>query len=230
MAPSLAYGYRIQPPFLLVMSQASKQLFLAWDISSHFGVWTDEIGSFLQSSEFVTIRDVLVLVDRLEKDLEVRNVEFCISFVRTTPTREFLNEIEDVLRTRARKVSITTIEPAPYIQATKREGFEDIFVFDDREETDWNGETKDICSGFVIPNSLPGYQITLHFTTHTSNPKQALMEIAENISHLSWLSVKPNAEHRASAYPPHVVAALYLCECPLEKIAAASWFSINMSS
>jgi hypothetical protein len=35
-----------------------------------------------------------------------------------------------------------------------------------------------------------------------------LMEYVKNMSHLSWLSVKPGSEKRMILYPPHVCALL----------------------
>jgi hypothetical protein len=99
--------------------------------------------------------------------------------------------------------------PAPAVQVVFKEAFDDDALIFTKREQCWQGEfVEPVASGFVVSQHHPAYLCSLYVCHENEKPRVVLRDYVQNMSDLSWLSVKPGSEKRTIAYPPHICALL----------------------
>ena len=62
---------------------------------------------------------------------------------------------------------------------------------------------------YVLSKFHPSYSVSLY----RQLDKNMLINYAKEMSHLSWLTVKPGCKYRTTSYPPHIFALLKMNQC-----------------
>lgn len=205
----LIYMYRYQPPYLLQQKDKTLSFQIAWDISQNITIWTDETGS------------ILTLLDNVTSPIQIKETinkfeEIMKNDVRSTLT--ILGEgIPKDMYTQAKhdlpNTTILTVSPRPSIQIQDYEIDNDILIIGSNEQTCADTKIRyeiPILTGYYISKKFPAYMINLYYTPQTKDPKSALLRYAETMSNMSWLSIIPDKEERATVFPPHIAVLMQL--------------------
>ncbi|KAK8877837.1 hypothetical protein M9Y10_004600 [Tritrichomonas musculus] len=193
----------------------SMTIHIAWDEATKMSSWIDDTGSILHvlpNTDFKKmnrlINDACLLLSGIE-------IKFTLSILAEGITNELFKEINDTFGKAMNNFSLFAVSPAPTVQVLFEEQFEDdavIFAPAEQFLESCNGSDymKPQSTCYVVAHTLPAYSISL-YSNPVWNWKPAndfVFEYAKQMSHLSWLSVKPGSEMRTISYPPHICALL----------------------
>jgi hypothetical protein len=192
--------YRPQPPFLLRRTGDHLSLHIIWDEQTQSSCWSDDIGSILLWISKAPLDRIRTIVDRATRTFgaDLRRITFAA--LAEGLTKEQIGHIVKVL---GPGLDIFVLAPAPAVQARFTEDFcDDVVVFDDG----WNDGPfeQPLAACYVMSKRLPSYKCAIY----RGGGRDALANYAQQMSHLSWMSVKPGNEERTISYPPHLCSLL----------------------
>ena len=231
---TLFFGFRYKPPFLLGRNTEeftghdildvkddekrksnSMTIHIAWDEATKMSSWIDDTGSILHvlpRTDFNTIHRLINDASLLLSGMELK---FTLSILAEGISSELYKEISETFGQAMNNFTLFAVSPAPTVQVLFEEQFdEDAVIFASAEQflenINGNEYMKPQSTCYVVAHTLPAYSVSLY-----SNPvwnwkpaNEIVFEYAKQMSHLSWLSVKPGSEVRTISYPPHICALL----------------------
>jgi hypothetical protein len=203
----LFFGFRYQPPYLLRRSAKEMTMHIGWDPENDLTAWMDDIGSVLHVLADTTLEVLIRLVIDLVEFL--KDVKLTLTILGEGISEELFVEIQNKLGKNLKRTAVFAVCPAPAVQVVFRDVFDDdALIFAQREQC-WQGEFREpIISGYVVSQHHPAYLCLLYVCYDSERPQVVLRGYVQNMSYLSWLSVKPGSEKRTIAYPPHIGALL----------------------
>ena len=164
-----------------------------------------DFGSFDELSETSVTR----MMD-LHGLINDHNILFTLTVLGEFIPRKLFKQMEEKMKDL--QVEIFSCFPSGAIQVQLPENVVgDVVHFSEKEDqfsTDCEDKQEPLTSCFVLNKYLPGYQISCYLTLKTKDAVDSTMNFVNNMSKLSWLSVKPLCERRTIAYPPHICALL----------------------
>lgn len=208
--------YRYQPAYILLATSSDLVLHLAWEPRIGHAVIIDECGTMFANYEEITeAKQISDIYQEIESFMKPIQVTMIIVILGEGLTQEQLTSYKQFLP----RLQVYTIAPMPSIQTYYQDiECRDIFVFSSYEYS----ESEDIFqhpieTGFVISKKYTSYMINLYQHEQFVQPKDAIIDYAKQISNLSWLSIKPDFNERATAFPPHIAALLQTTKTDLYK-------------
>jgi hypothetical protein len=167
------------------------------------------------------IGSVLHVLPRTNLDVVARLLNDFTMFLTTCDTRvtfavlgegissELFAAIERRFGQLLKQTSIFAVAPAPAVQVIFKDKFDDDVVVTAAFEQVAEGTfMQPLATCVVASQSQPPYTCSLYYSAQRGEPEGLLIEYVTNMSHLSWLSVKPGSEKRTISYPPHICALL----------------------
>jgi hypothetical protein len=205
----LFFGFRYQPPYLLRRSTTGITMHIGWDPRSELASWMDDIGSVLHvlphTNLDVLARLIADLADFL-KDVEMR---LTLTVLGEGIPEDLFLAIQNRLGRLSNRTCIFTVSPAPALQVVFGEAFDDDALIVTEPELCYAGQHREpLITAYVVSQRHPAYICSLYAGDNKTNPRLILESYLRNMSHLSWLSVKPGSETRTISYPPHICALL----------------------
>ena len=212
-AGSLFFGYRYQPPFVLPRQNERKMtMHVAWDQAQNMSAWMDDIGSVLQFIPNTPLGKIIQTMGNCVKIMEGTEVRFTISVLAEGLSPELLSQIETALGPFLPNTTIFSVSPEPTVQVLFKEEFQDdAVIIADAEQyrSSTDGEfARPYATCYVVAHTLPAYSVCVYTKPTVTSPETTLMEYVKQMSHLSWLSVKPGSRSRTISYPPHICALI----------------------
>ncbi|OHT07592.1 hypothetical protein TRFO_05249 [Tritrichomonas foetus] len=219
----LFFGYRYQPPFLLKRQQKSMTFHIAWDERTKMSAWIDDIGSILHvipNTDFSRINGLL----NDAKAMIGIEMKFTLSILAEGISADLHKEITDVFHDTLDNMTLFAVSPAPTVQVLFKEQFDDDAVIFAPNEQFLQSESgseyiKPYSTCYVVAHTLPAYSISLYSNDVWKPGDSVVFEYAKQMSHLSWLSVKPGSEVRTISYPPHICALLRKTAAPVRRVS-----------
>ena len=207
------FGFRYRPPFLLQRQQKAVTFHIAWDQHTEMSAMIDDIGSVLHVLPRTKIQGILKLINDAKQLLYGAEVQFTVSILAEGISEDLYDEICQTFGSELDKVTLFAVSPAPNVQVLFKEQFKDdavIFapVEQFMESCDGKEYKKALATCYVVAHTLPAYSVSLYTNDVWKPPETCVLEYAKQMSHLSWLSVKPGSESRTISYPPHICALL----------------------
>jgi hypothetical protein len=208
---ALFFGFRYQPPFVLRRRSSSElTLHVAWDSNGRASAWIDDAGSALHFFPMMPLPKLAEVMTDAVRLLVGVSVRFTVSVLGVGISRELLGSLRASFN--GLNVLIFAVNPEPAVQVIFRDAFDDdAVIFGDQEQFREGDERvfqeADACC-YVVARSLPAYSASLYLDKPGKKAKELLLEFVRDMSHLSWLSVKPGSELRTISLPPQVVALL----------------------
>lgn len=221
----LFFGFRYEPPFLLGrkkndelgmhQNENSMTIHIAWDEMTKKSSWIDDTGSILHvlpNTDFNRIHSLINDAIQLFHGIELK---FTLTILAEGISSELYKEISDSFGQTMNSFTLFAVSPAPTVQVLFEEQFDDdavIFAPAEQFLQSYSGTEymKPQSTCYVVAHTLPAYSVSL-YSNPAFNWKPAdefVLEYAKQMSHLSWLSVKPGSEVRTISYPPHISALL----------------------
>lgn len=212
-AGSLFFGYRYQPPFVLPRkSQNRVTIHVAWDQAQNMSAWMDDIGSVLQFIPNTPLEKIAQTMQNCMSIMDGHDVRFTISVLAEGLSRSLLEQIELSLGPFLGSTTIFAVSPEPTVQVLFREDFQDdAVIFSDAEQFRGSafGEfAPPFATCYVVAHTLPAYSVSVYTRLSLTTPENTCLEYVKQMSHLSWLSVKPGSRSRTISYPPHICALI----------------------
>lgn len=217
VAPSL-FGYRYGSPFLLPREESSEEgetfiLHLIYDCVSRLACFIDSSGTILH---IYYNQDGIHTIAKYIGDFQHwarYRPHLTFSLLGEGITKKMISEAEQCFTPCFASLKIFTIAPCSSIQVHFDTPFADDAIIFEKLERSFEYQLKDEyatpqATAFCVSQKLQAYQVSLFSHTDNKSPKEVLGEFVKNMSHLSWLSVKPGCEYRTFSYPPHMAALL----------------------
>jgi hypothetical protein len=205
----LFFGFRYQPPYVLRRRSETVTMHVAWDVESGLSAWMDDIGSVLHVLGQATLERLVRMIWDLVDFLRSADVRLTVSVLAEGISNELYTRITREFGVLLKKTTVFTALPAAAVQVVFPDEFADDAVLIGQREQQCDGRFREpLACCFVASQNHPSYMCALYLTERTGPPEAVLIEFVRAMSHLSWLSVKPGAEKRTIAYPPHVAALL----------------------
>ena len=221
--------YRYQPPIILERSPVSMtsvpfkntshpqnpknyslSMHAAWDPVSKISVWIDDIGTVLRLLPADNVSKIVKFITQCRKLLNVIKIRFTLTIFGEGITESHYQDIDKKL---PKEVELYSISPAPAIIAKfgVNNFLDDIITFDSPEQEFESNEsyTPPQITCYVLSKFHPSYSVSLY----RQLDKNMLINYAKEMSHLSWLTVKPGCKYRTTSYPPHIFALLKMNQC-----------------
>jgi hypothetical protein len=219
---ALFFGFRYQPPFVLRRwSSEEVTLHIAWDCRQEASAWIDDSGSALHFFPRTPLAKLAELMTDALRFLSSVRVRFTVAVIGSGISRELLASLRSAFG--GLEVIILAVNPEPAVQVIFRDVFDDdAVIFSDSEQCR-EGDEK-ICEPgeatcYVVARSLLAYSASVYMRSSAEEAKEVLLDFAKQMSHLSWLSVKPGSELRTISIPPHVVALLRKLASPCSMLS-----------
>jgi hypothetical protein len=208
---ALFFGFRYQPPFILRRwSPEELTLHVAWDLRREASAWIDDSGSTLHFFPGTPIAKLAELMADAARFLDGVRVRFTVAVLGPGVSREVLAALRAAFG--HLEVVIFAVNPEPAVQVIFRDAFDDDAVIFGDPEMFRDGEEASVepadATCYVVARSLSAYSASVYSHADAEGAREVLLEFAKQMSHLSWLSVKPGSELRTISIPPHVVALL----------------------
>lgn len=210
---TLFFGFRYQPPFLLRRNNQSLTIHIAFDPIKEITTYIDDIGSILHVLKQTPIDKIHKLIDDTIKLFEGIDIKLTLTIVGEGISISLYEQIQQEYGPFLNNILLFSAVPAPTVQMLFNEEFDDdaIIMSDPERLRDDNIFVVPEATCYVVSKTMPPYTISLYSKDAWKPPKTILTEFARNMSHLSWLSVKPGSKKRTISYPPHLAAMLRKC-------------------
>jgi hypothetical protein len=206
---TLFFGYRYQPPYLLRRQHPFFTMHVAWDPVGELTTWMDDMGSVLHVLPRTSLDVVARLLNDFQAFLTGPDVRITFTVLGEGISADLFGAIERKFGQLLKITSVFAVAPAPAVQGLFKDVFDDDVVISAPMEQASDGAFRlPLATCFVASQRQPAYACSLYFSAQRGEPEGLLMEYVKNMSHLSWLSVKPGSEKRTISYPPHVCALL----------------------
>jgi hypothetical protein len=204
---TLFFGFRYQPPYLLRRVETGMTMHIAWDPANGLASWMDDIGSVLHVLPQISVESLARLVGDLVAFLRGTDVRLTLAILGEGITDAMMLALGSSFGPHFRTTVVVALTPAPAVQVVFAERFDDdAFILARHEQLREGDFRAPLATAYVACRHHPTYTCSLYAAD--GPPEQILLEYLKNMSHLSWLSVKPGAEKRTISYPPHICALL----------------------
>jgi hypothetical protein len=203
----LFFGFRYQPPYLLRRAGDGMTMHIAWDPVNRLAAWMDDIGSVLHVLPHTSLESLARLVGDLISFLRGTEIRLTLAILGEGIRDSGIASIEKTFGPHFKKLTLVSLIPAPAVQVVFTEVFDDdAFILSKQEQLREGNFRVPLATAYVASKHHPAYCCSLYLAE--GPPETTLLEYLKNMSHLSWLSVKPGAEKRTISYPPHICALL----------------------
>lgn len=215
------FGYRYQPPsFLTTNEHVELGMHVCWDLRVGLTAWVDEIGAVMHVLPVSNIDRLFQFLREQTSLFNTSKVRITISILAEGISKPLLDELKMKSMQLNLPITVFSVYPSATIQVSFKEDFkDDVIVYCDVEyvEEVCPNPAKPYATCFVVSKQEQPYSISLF--TESFDPRMTLFDYAQNMSHLSWLSVKPTMEGRTISYPPHMMALLRKGNGPVAQIS-----------
>jgi hypothetical protein len=208
-------GFRYQPPFILRRAHDDRlNVHVAWDPTSGISIWTDDIGSTLSEIQLKNPSEFDRYITSLRLGLEGVYVQISVGILGDAVSETHLPGLIQAQI----GAFVVSVMPAGAVQVARDLGFEnDVFILAHVEYASAAPPPgpSPVAAGTIVSRAHAAYAVALY-----SNPRRdladddALAWIAQEFSNLSWTSVRPGAETRTVAIPPHFAALMKAIRFP----------------
>ncbi|OHT09936.1 hypothetical protein TRFO_21024 [Tritrichomonas foetus] len=206
---SILFGFRYQPPFVLKRNTEYMSFHIAWDHHTRLSVWIDDIGTVLHTVRADSISQISDIINKSRQSLHDLNLRFTVTILGEGIYDPIFQDCNNFLSI---DIELYSVFPTPEIKCRFEQDFpDDVIVFSNVEQV---GEAATryaipVSTCFIMSRYHPSYKIS----AYRDSNDELLKNFAKEMSHLTWLSVKPGDENRTISYPPHICALLRKNEC-----------------
>lgn len=211
---NLLFLERYQHPYILEGLNAFK-LHIYIDISNGRTVYCDAYGTIFKvleiekscneetSSKFID-KDLIEQLIHVSREYSIP-IMFRICFFSEHVSTDWFNNINGCLNCYDCPIHYFSLHPYNCIQASVGSNG-DIFVISDEKMFPSPHNLTDILtpslSAFVISKKLQHYKVSYY--ERIGDESNVLKNFCQELSNLSWLTVKPNYPYRCTSYPPAI--------------------------
>lgn len=206
----LFFGYKYQPPFFLPRTGTSMTLHLAYEPHTGKTAFVDDSGSILHClTQYIPIEQLKEMALDAVHASKVADMNITITILGEGITEQLISEINEKFSVSFPNFMLFSVYPSPLVQVVFDEDFDDDAIIYSTLEQQWAGEFKPpLASCYVVSHEHPPYHVSVYTQGAWKSPETNIMDYVKQMSHLSWLSVKPGSEKRTISYPPHICALL----------------------
>ncbi|OHT09692.1 hypothetical protein TRFO_21310 [Tritrichomonas foetus] len=230
------FGFTYSPPFVLKRNKSKMIMHIAFDPISKLSIWINDTGTVLSVYPNKEISDIANLMQQCKSMFAPSDIieKFTVSILGETICSSLLHECDAFL---PQGTELYAVYPAAAVRAHFDNEFaDDVAIFDEQEISmglsihDQNGNLQTIekpaAACFVLSQHHPAYKASIYRGSGI-DMSNCLLEFVTQMSHLSWLSVKPGSDYRTISYPPHIAALLRKNNCSVFSISRFEFLPSN---